>query len=235
MGMKINTQPLPDFNKMMEAGDLVKTGKADDMHEAWRMLHEDPALDPNVKTATSTGIASKVGQSSLRPVELYQASPTIQIPDDVQLTPELLLYVLSERMNDLDGQIATHMQSLSGATAKAKQLSTQIQGLNELQTSMGDSKKIELDTHKVGNMTARDFLKSRGVEIPAGDAKISVDQLNSRVEALGQEQSRANSNNQLDMIKLQSAMDRRSQSIQFVTNLLKQMHQTNQAVIRNLV
>lgn len=58
-------------------------------------------------------------------------------------------------------------------------------------------------------------------------------QLESKIGALQSEMRAINSGNELDMIKLQSAMQQRSQSITLATNMIKSIHDTEKAIVGN--
>jgi len=92
-------------------------------------------------------------------------------------------------------------------------------------------------------MTAKEFLQEHGID--AGDdiqirrhegGEIFTQKiLDAAIEERRSELSRANSGNEMRMVTLQGLMQQRNEMISLGTNILKQMHEAKQSVIRNLV
>lgn len=69
---------------------------------------------------------------------------------------------------------------------------------------------------------------------PTGGGVITKETIQGLIQNVQGELSATNSGNEMDMIFLQSAMQTRSSQIQLVTNLMNEMHQTDQQVIGNI-
>ncbi|MFW6049870.1 MAG: hypothetical protein ACODAU_01780 [Myxococcota bacterium] len=173
-----------------------------------------------------------------------------ELPAVRGVSPQMVLQLLELRLNDMD----TQMERLSTATLdhtnRADALSRQIQGLEAIKTKADDNGgKIawknesfsEDDVVMVGHKTyesvfdaAKDLGLVDKLDPLVGDGKLKKNDLSGVIEELRQALQRENSGNELRMMQLQELTQRRSQMISLASNLLRTLHQANQAVIRNL-
>src|SRR5438067_9629270 len=73
-----------------------------------------------------------------------------------------------------------------------------------------------------------------GTVMVKGDHKVSRDETKSAIDALTQDLSSLQSNNDTNMIKLQSAISSRSQMIEMISNMVHSIDDTAKNVVGNL-
>lgn len=185
------------------------------------------------------GAESLVGH--LNPGILFD--PATLGPD--ALTPEMILVMLQKRLSALDSQIAMETSAIQNAAAESEGLSETIQAVGALRDAMAAEKpdseeKVNLDdiTVTVGGetYTGTELVEELGLRdelnLPANN-KISRTPVKGFIERLQVKQRSINSNNEMTMVRLQSAIGKRQQAIQLSTNMVNNINQSLMDIIRN--
>jgi hypothetical protein len=163
------------------------------------------------------------------------------------VTPELLLQLAQNRLQDLDGQIRDVMAKMNERTELARSTSERLSMLRDAMSAMSsrydsngnfggnpltDTVVFRGETMTVNELANR--LHQSGVD-SAGAASIGGRaNLQNLIDAAGDELREINSGNELLMISLQSTMQQRTAIISSTTNLLKAIDEGNDAVVANL-
>ena len=181
-----------------------------------------------------------------------------------RVSPEAIVLVAQRRMDDLDGQVETFVNALDRHTAQANYLRTKSQLLHEIHSIATKDRIVlddpiswpgadepialreallredALASEIRGELDlTRTALEDRVVVHGKETEKYKLRHLDAKkVEAtLNQvraEITKINSNNEMQMVRLQTLMQQRQQLVLMATNLTKSLHEGNEAVIRNL-
>ncbi len=161
------------------------------------------------------------------------------------VTPELIMGLLENRVGNIDQQIQDLMSKIDERTSRAKELQLKQGAVSDLQMALEslpteDGKAVIPNDFKVNGVPLEKFLSDNGLSgqvtltKEGGQTKISKDALGTLADKLGEQQRAANSGNELDMIRLQSAMQQRSQAITMASNMIKSIFDTLKAIVGNL-
>ncbi len=190
-------------------------------------------------------------------VTLYGSSPI-----EPGLSDEAILDLLRTRMRDVDGQVNEITRALQDRTAEAQRLGQEAQRLNTIREYLSreplmdvGSGQLRLDEATLSPAQLRDLEARLGMRSGAfGDAPESVrnvlcavtingqsldgvtnrDQFQQRADNLSEAIRQTNSGNEQLMVKLQSSMQQRTQTVQMCTNMLKALDDARDAVVGNL-
>ena len=161
------------------------------------------------------------------------------------LTPEMILVMLHKRLSALDSQIQMETAAIQNAAKESEGLSETIQALGAIRDAMAaenpkSDEKVDLDNLTVSvdgqtfNATALvDELGLREELELDGDNKTSREVVKGYIERLQMKQRSINSNNEMNMVRLQSAIGKRQQAIQLSTNMVNNINQSLMDIIRN--
>ncbi len=173
------------------------------------------------------------------------------------MSPEMILFMMRKRMNDLDGQISTITAGIDRATSQAGAISRKLEVLQAIKKAASardnhdiwasrdptgghpEEQAVVLDGQDAGPFGDVMYLNEHyGLNLPVeGDAPDKVvrgDAIDAAIDETKQELQDANSGNELDMVKLQSTMQQRQEIISLGTNLLKTLNDADQNVVRNI-
>lgn len=164
-------------------------------------------------------------------------------------SPELILLLAQQGVSNWDQQIDRLSQTIQGRIDRSNQISRQVQALDALATEAKAHGNTKLDMNPSdpsasgdgvyfeGNFyTGQELVHAIGLDAEFADKGNMVDastfselsdQLNKKLQA-------ENSGNEIDMMRLQQLMQRRSETLSLATNLLRSMHEADQSIIRNV-
>ena len=172
-----------------------------------------------------------------------------------EVSPETLMGFLGFRLGEIDRAVAKevttidHQGKASNAISERRELLDQIAGQIRLVTSKTDEgvKLGELHVEWQGQkMTAREALVSAGLTadvaikhlgadgLPTDDSKITLANVETASSKLEKEQRRLTSDNDLRMLRLQDAMNRRSQLVQMVSNFMRAIQDAQRTIVGNM-
>lgn len=185
----------------------------------------------------------------------------VTLPDPSAMTDEAIIDLLRSRLRDVDGQIGNITRTLQQQTTQAQALGLQAQRLNTLREIIGHEPymdvangNLRLDRPIEGD-DLRMFEERLGMRPGSlGTETLSLGEVMSRItiggqpmsgvtnreglqlraDTLGEKIRECNSGNEQLMIKLQSAMQQRTQIVQMATNMLKAADEARDAVVGNL-
>jgi hypothetical protein len=134
---------------------------------------------------------------------------------------------------DMEALLAAYTANLSkeqaaklqGALQKTRERNARLTAAAGIRSAMAAAKKKGVTPAKADPAIAKYF---SAVGIAYGKSWDAND------AALKKYMNSLASDSQSDMVKLQSAIDKRNQTMQMMTNLMKQMHDTQQAIIANM-
>jgi hypothetical protein len=166
------------------------------------------------------------------------------------LSPEMVLALVRQRMDDLDLQIHSRSAEILRSTETARALSAEIQALEAIKAKAvsqggkdpsirydhrGSDNLVSIDggNHTVAEV-ARRYGVSDAVEGLVKDGKISASALSDLIESRRQELQRVNSGNEIRMMELQQLMQRRAEILSLGSNLLRTFHEATQQIVRNV-
>jgi len=161
------------------------------------------------------------------------------------LTPEMILVMLQKRLSALDSQIHMETAAIQNAAKESEGLSEMIQAVGALRDAMAAKKpksneKVDLDniTVTIGDDTYTGTELIQELELQDEIAldsnnKISRDPVTGFIDRLQIRQRTLNSNNEMTMVRLQSAIGKRQQAIQLSTNMVNNINQSLMDIIRN--
>lgn len=178
------------------------------------------------------------------------------------LSDEAILDLLRTRLRDVDTQISNVTRTLQEHSQRAQYLGEQAQRLNMLREYLGrepfmdvSNGNLRLD-HRPTGAELRELESRLGLPVGSlgfGDhtslrdvlSRISIngqscagiatrDQFQQRAESISEALRQCNSNNEQLMIKLQSAMQQRTQVVQMASNMLKASDEARDAIVGNI-
>lgn len=220
------------------ANDRISNDYKSDIFELSAQLHTIEAVDD---AETTTAIAQSVSLGSRN-------------FDPNSMTPSALVFYLSTRLGNVDGQMneifarekATEkvrsevraLQEVLTAFETATDKSTEIQ----LTPEQASNIQITIDAH-INNIKAIDLrlgetiqahLQQEGQLQSGGIAKYTTAELDNSKDYLGMVSKDLESGSQMDMIALQSLMGARQTAIQLATNLVSALSESQKAIVSNI-
>lgn len=146
---------------------------------------------------------------------------------------ELVMAICLQRASELEDKIIEMMKEMEETSARLEELSN-IES-RVLEALQGDSTATYTFTEEERTLLkSSDILKDGQTYVshsPADDSGISYDDFITQIEAKMDEQ---NSFSQQSMIELQSYTNKRDQSYDMVSNILKSLHTTNLGTVNNI-
>ena len=140
---------------------------------------------------------------------------------------QLVMALCLSRATGLEGEIIKIVESLDSTSSDLERL-TEIE--KRIVESTEGSVNLAAETFPDG-MTYRDFLQSKGIEVPGYTASSSSEQLITDIEA---KMDSLNSFSQQTMINLQALTGKRDQSYDMVSNILKSLYATLTTNVNNM-
>ena len=157
----------------------------------------------------------------------------------------MILHMVRRRLRDLDTQISGATDELEQNTNRAELLARQQQVLTAIRGSVGndgvidpqDTFDIEGRMITIGNETklASAWLESVGLnptDFPRGGT--TLQDLDARIDNIKTAAGRANSGNEMIMLRIQTLTQQRSQVIQLGTSLIKKLDESANSIARNI-
>lgn len=173
----------------------------------------------------------------------------------VALTPGAIIALLMTRLNDVDGQIDGMMKEIETNTARSEAVQRTVQGLQNLKTAMaaenGDpNEQVDIDgdgsagSVVVVNFEGRDYTVRELVsalelneELPYGGDNgdtLTGSAVDALIQSLSSRARSMNSNNEVLMVQMQSAMQQRTQAVTMSTNCIKSLNDAASGVVANI-
>lgn len=173
----------------------------------------------------------------------------------VALTPGAVIALLMARLNDVDGQIDGMMKEIETNTARSEAVQRTVQGLQNLKAAMaaeqGDpSEMVDIDGDGDGNppvivnfegrdYTVRELVDALELneELPYGgehDDTLTGAAVDALIQSLSSKARSMNSNNEVLMVQMQSAMQQRTQAVTMSTNCIKSLNDAESSVVANI-
>jgi len=175
------------------------------------------------------------------------AAPTPRVAIPAQLGIDELMTWLSAQLSASDGDIQQQMDAMAnarGANADLSQVKTAMDTM--LAANKGDTINIAGWTdaaHLGGKSWCADASPALREKIdalvadatPNGDGTASASRTDVKAlsDALGDEINASTSSNEMNMIKLQSAISARGQMIQMISNMVASFSETSKSIIGN--
>lgn len=184
------------------------------------------------------------------------------IPNYASLDDDSILAMLSSRLGDLDEQIGGHMRALENRTAEAQRLGREIARFQVVREFLSREPHMdvasgqlrldqEIDIEQVAALAVRleagPFGNGGSGGVTVGEllAQVSINQqplsgvtsretLQLRSEGLSEALRQCNSTNEQTMVRMQSAMQQRTQAVTMATNMLKAFDESRDAIVGNL-
>lgn len=166
------------------------------------------------------------------------------------ITPEMVILMARQRVDDMDQQIASHMDALEQASNDSQQLTRQQEALNQILAAAqaagtGDEKKFDPNGLMIeiqnADGTTREIAASvllREVGHPPirvnGEGKATVAQLETLINGVKIASRKINSSNEMRMMQIQTLTQQRTQVIQMSTNILQKLNEATSAIVGNL-
>lgn len=182
--------------------------------------------------------------------------------DFTGLTPDMIILMVRRQLNTMDDQIKGSINEIENHRAEAENIGEQILAFQELERwindhgDMVDGGEIDLteiddgggaelrrrfgisDDAEEGPATAafREALNAEpySLGIEPGANKIEMSVIKQKLDELKEDQRTINSGTEMTMMRLQSAMQQRTQILQLGSNMLSAQDQANDTIIGNL-
>ncbi|MEZ4255401.1 MAG: hypothetical protein R3A78_06745 [Polyangiales bacterium] len=219
-----------------------------------------PIVQPLNGNTPGYGGPRITGADSIAPAETTTFTELQAAMNSAGVSIDVILYMLQKRMADVDGQISDAMHALEDRTNRSNEISKQIEVLQQMQvkgkagstkqitidaslksaeTLTIDGKKMSpLDAMKEVGLDQDDFTLKQRTEIVDGKVvklhAITMGQLETMVTKKREEITQINSGNELDMVRLQTLMQQRTQILTLGSNLLKSLNEAQESIIRNI-
>jgi len=184
------------------------------------------------------------------------------VPNYSSLDDDSLIAMLEARMGDLDEQVGQHMRVLEDRTAEAQRLGREIQRFQVIRELLSREPHMDVangqlrldqeidivllaetaarlgvapfDTGGSGGVTVGELLGQVTVNGTSLSGVTSRETLQLRSENLSEGLRQCNSSNEQTMVRMQSAMQQRTQAVTMATNMLKALDESRDAVVGNL-
>ncbi len=166
------------------------------------------------------------------------------------ISPEMILAMARQRLNDLDNQIAGSLERLQNNTQTSEVLTRQQEALNSILAEAqktGTAEDTLVDLHDLKFMVdvpgggtrevnGHDILNAAGHPgiNPNDSGQINIGQINSTIQAVKQQSTRVNSSNEMLMMTIQTLTQQRTQVIQMSTNLITKLNEGMSGIVGNL-
>lgn len=180
--------------------------------------------------------------------------------DIAGLTDEAILDLLRSRLRDVDGQVNDITRTLQSRTQEAQRLGQEAQRLNVIREYIARDPFMEANgnlklNENLSPIQLRELESRLGLpEGHYGDGPANVrsvlaateingvslssittrDTFATRAENVSEAIRQANSGNEQLMVKLQSSMQQRTQTVQMCTNMLKSLNDAQSSIVGNL-
>ncbi len=190
---------------------------------------------PVPKDLTAAQLAELMGADEAAVAALVESGASV--------TPESIMGLLQNQVSNIDAQIQGITSEIDRRTELARELGDRNAALAALRDALaalpGDD-AVVVDGLLVNGVPLKEFLDNNGLvgEVhftrEGGQATISKSSVDTLIARTSEQQREANSGNELDMIRLQSVMQQRSQAITMASNMIKSIHDTLKSIVSNL-
>lgn len=184
-------------------------------------------------------------------IDLTDALSEVSVPDLGEMSPDMILALVEQRLRGLDSQIEARSRDLLRNTEQANALSEKLEALSAITAaaSSNDGDKISWDNTKgkeghmvlmagetygsVQELAAAVGLEAELEQLVGGD-KIKASDVQDIADQIRQELERINSGNEFQMMRLQRLVQERSEAVSLASNLMRKLDQGTEAIIRNI-
>lgn len=195
---------------------------------------------------------------TLPPAQSGSATGTINItwggiPDDPNLlTPDVLIAYFASKLKETDGQVQFLMANQTSRSNTAKALSALSDMLNASKNGLGEhdpmgqtiSAEIDKAIERCSDPETKEQLQQlkanfdHTISDDPGDngnkSDVSGDEMRSFMDRVSDIQSMVNEGGEMDMLRLQSLMSTRQQTLQLASNLVNNLADSSKAIIQNI-
>lgn len=200
----------------------------------------------SIGASLPAGIGLDAIEDPTVPVDIEEIfnGPMFNYQGEVALNPEMILHMVRRRLRDLDTQISGATDELEQNTNRAELLSRQQQVLTAIRGAVGQEGVLEDDDDfsiggrmiKIGDteMLASAWLESVGLDPMDFPPGTKLRKLDSEIDNIKTAAGRANSGNEMIMLRIQTLTQQRSQVIQLGTSLIKKLDEGSMSIARNI-
>lgn len=148
--------------------------------------------------------------------------------------PEMGLLIQMERHNVIQDQVKDQFKDMQ---ARNEWLKAANEALNTMRTNRqqdpnGEGVRLSLLKGPPGYANMEDYYKQNGIEYPPRPQ--SQKDMDTCIENLKSSIDSANTNSQLDMVRMQGLMDKMNQATEFMTSWISKNDKTMDSIIGNI-
>lgn len=192
-----------------------------------------PAEGTEHSAAVAAAVARATGEApDAVAAELARVPPAF-------LSPDTIIALMQRRLRDINEQVSTLTTALQDRSQAAEDLSGRLQELRAYQEALRASEEgghPQLDgatpaAYREHGATLHDWGVSLG--FPSG-TDMTMEAVQTRIDGVNEQLREVNSDNEMLMIQLQSAMQQRTQIIQLGSNMLKAFDEGTDTIVGNM-
>ncbi|MBW2460596.1 MAG: hypothetical protein JRH11_03035 [Deltaproteobacteria bacterium] len=182
--------------------------------------------------------------------------------DFTGLTPDMIILMVRRQLNTMDDQIKGSINEIETHRAEAENIGEQILAFQELERWINDHGDMvdggEIDLTQIDDDGGTELRSRLGISDDAGEdaataafrdalnaapyslgiepgaTRIEMSVIKQNIDELKETQRTMNSGTEMTMMRLQSAMQQRTQILQLGSNMLSAQDQANDTIIGNL-
>jgi hypothetical protein len=218
-------------------------------------------IDPRVLEGAPAAAARAMAMAT-DPI-LADFLSALPVPDEMPVSNEMIMYIAERRLRDLDRQVRDISNAIMNRTATAREQAARLESLRELQRRADHIATDEHGNYRSDaprperwtpppDFRPQEVPEGSGTRPPTDDevwqqyrdavlAQMSArgiapsrSALQSAIDAANEALRQTNSNNEMQLVHLQSTMQQRTSAIQMTTNLLKALDEAADSVVANL-
>lgn len=147
----------------------------------------------------------------------------------------LIQQVQIERQNMLEAQLSNQVAEVQARSDQLSNMNNALGVLNALRP-VGEDQSVSMG-HKIGDQTLGDYLKDKGVDLTLdtnGNGVAGQSEFDVAIATLKGQIDTVSNQNQMDMVRLQSLMDKRNQAYDLITTALAKIEDQNNSIIGNM-
>ncbi len=181
---------------------------------------------------------------------------------NIPLTPQIILWLCQKRITQMDRDIRQEMMAIDGTHARSKELSAQIEALQQLKSQLRENGYAysdgKIDVNKINDHNDACDTMREALDLPQDDddaimrgyfadamerydityspdeSSFNLACIDDKIEMLRNEQQTINSGNEMKMMWLQDQMQRRTQTLQAGSNFLASINDATKTIVGNL-
>ena len=187
-----------------------------------------------------TGVTTPALPTNAQAGSTYAASQTIAQQFGASMSiPELMMSIQMERANTLDSQIQGQMKDMQKRNEWLRDANAALNAMRNARPTEEDADAVSYGTFtnsKGEDVNVHDFMKGNGIDIEEkGADKIGTQvEFDAAIQNLKTSIDTINSTSQMDMIRLQSLMDKRNQTMDLLSNTLSKTGKSLDTIVGNM-